>query len=70
VVTTAVDDARAIPAEELAGRVSAKVDVPVLAAEDVEYALDMAKAEAGAEGAVLVTGSLYLVGDVMDLIQG
>lgn len=70
VVTTAVDDPRAVPPEELAGRVSARVEVPVLAAEEIEYALDMARAEAGGEGAVLVTGSLYLVGEVMDSIQG
>jgi dihydrofolate synthase / folylpolyglutamate synthase len=67
VVTTAVDEKRAVPAVELADRV-AKIlpDVPVLAAESVEFAIDMARAEAGAEGAVLVTGSIYLVGEVRE----
>jgi dihydrofolate synthase/folylpolyglutamate synthase len=69
VVTTAVDEKRAVPAVELADRV-AKVlpDIPVLAAESVEYALDMARAEAGGDGAVLATGSIYLVGEIRDLL--
>lgn len=69
VVTTAVGDARAIPAEQLASSVAAKVEVPVLVSEEVEHGLDMARAEAGAEGAVLVAGSLYLVGDVIDVLE-
>jgi folylpolyglutamate synthase/dihydropteroate synthase len=28
----------------------------------------MARAEAGAEGAILVTGSIYVVGEVRDLL--
>ncbi len=69
VVTTAVDEKRAVPAVELAARV-AKVlpDVPVLAADTVEFGLDMARAEAGSEGAVLATGSIYMVGKVRDLL--
>lgn len=69
VITTAVDDKRAIPAVELADRVSRVLpDVPVLASDSVEYGLDMARAEAGAEGAILVTGSIYLVGEARDLL--
>jgi dihydrofolate synthase/folylpolyglutamate synthase len=69
VVTSAVDNDRAIPAAELAERVSREIpDVPVLTSDSVEYGLDMARAEAGAEGAVLVTGSIYLVGEVRDLL--
>ena len=65
VITTAVDEKRAVPAVELAQRVSRVLpDIPVLASENVEYGLDMARAEAGAEGAVLATGSIYLVGEV------
>jgi folylpolyglutamate synthase/dihydropteroate synthase len=45
------------------------VDIPVLVAGDVGDALDMARAEAGREGAVLVAGSLYLVGEVRALLQ-
>jgi dihydrofolate synthase/folylpolyglutamate synthase len=62
-VVTAPRSTRAKTPAELAERVSAAVDCPVLLAEDSEYAVDMAKAEAGADGHVLVTGSLYLVGE-------
>ncbi|MGH3650318.1 MAG: bifunctional folylpolyglutamate synthase/dihydrofolate synthase [Acidimicrobiia bacterium] len=69
VVTTAVDAKRAVPAVELADRVHKVLgDVPVLVSENVEFGLDMARAEAGPQGAVLVTGSLYLVGEVRDLL--
>lgn len=70
VVTTAVDYERAVPALVLAERVAEIVDVPVLSADSVEHALDMARAEAGSDGAVLVTGSLYLVGEARDILVG
>ncbi len=68
VVATAVSSQRAVPAEELAGMVRPLVDVEVLHSGDVGAALDMARTEAGPKGAVLVTGSLYLVGKVRDLL--
>lgn len=69
IVTTAVDSKRALPAVELASRVARVLDgIPVLASESVEFGLDMARAEAGADGAVLGTGSLYLVGEIRDLL--
>ena len=69
VVTTAVASSRAMPSHDLAAKVAEiMVDVPVVVSEDVGYGLDMARAEAGLEGAVLVTGSLYLVGEVRDLL--
>lgn len=70
VVTTAVEHDRAIPARDLAEMVLKQVDVPVLYSESVEHAVDMARAEAGTDGAVLVTGSLYLVGEVRDIFSG
>jgi dihydrofolate synthase / folylpolyglutamate synthase len=70
VVTTAVASERAIPAEALADRIGRVVDVPVLAADTVAGAFEMARAEAGTEGAVLVAGSLYLVGAVRDIVNG
>lgn len=68
VVTTAPSSGRAVEATDLAGRVAPRLTVPVLVGESVAEALDMARAEAGPRGAVLVTGSLYLVGEVRDLI--
>jgi dihydrofolate synthase/folylpolyglutamate synthase len=68
-VTTAVDYNRAMPAAELAAVASSTLpDIPVLAADNVADAVDMARAESGPGGAVLVTGSLYLVGEVRDLL--
>jgi dihydrofolate synthase/folylpolyglutamate synthase len=69
IVTTAVDAKRAMPAVELAGRVGQVLKgVPVLSSDSVEFGLDMVRAEAGSDGAVLVTGSLYMVGEVRDLL--
>jgi len=69
VVTTAVDSKRALSAVELAKKVAkALPDIPVVASDSVEFGLDMARAEAGATGAVLATGSLYMVGEVRDLL--
>jgi len=68
VVTTAPKSERSVPPVELAERIRDLVDTPALIAEDVELALDMARAEAGPDGAVLVAGSLYLVGEARQLL--
>jgi len=68
VVTTAPKSERSVPPVELADRIRDLVDNPILVADDVELALDMARAEAGPEGAVLVAGSLYLVGEARQLL--
>jgi dihydrofolate synthase/folylpolyglutamate synthase len=68
VVTTAPKSERSVQPVELADRIRDLVDNPILVAEDVELALDMARAEAGPEGAVLVAGSLYLVGEARQLL--
>jgi dihydrofolate synthase/folylpolyglutamate synthase len=70
IVVTAPRSDRAVAPDALAARVATMVDVPILVADDVGHALDMARAEAGSDGAVLVTGSLYLVGEVRDLLVG
>ena len=62
-VATASSNARALPAEELARRAQpffAQVD----AVPDPERALDRARELAGPRGAILVTGSLYLLADL------
>jgi dihydrofolate synthase/folylpolyglutamate synthase len=69
VVTTAPKSERSVPPIELAERIRDLVDLPALIAEDVELALDMARAEAGPDGAVLVAGSLYLVGEARQLLM-
>lgn len=69
VIVTAAQSERAVKPAEL-GRKVAEAGLPVLVAEDLAQGLDMARAEAGPEGAVLVTGSLYLVAEVRDLLVG
>ena len=68
IITTAPESERAVPPTQLADRISGLVDVPVLIADEVELALDMARAEAGPDGAILVAGSLYLVGEARGLL--
>lgn len=68
IVVTAPASERALAPVALAERIKSLVDVPVLVADDVRLALDMARAEAGPNGAVLVAGSLYLVGEVRELL--
>jgi dihydrofolate synthase / folylpolyglutamate synthase len=70
VIATAPDSERAVQPRLLAERIRGLTEVPVLEAEEVEAALDMARAEAGPEGAVLVAGSLYLVGEARAVLLG
>lgn len=64
IITTTVPEERAVPAAEIASRIAPLVSVPVEPIGDPEAALAVARQRAGADGAVLVTGSLYLVGVV------
>ena len=59
-VMTRSSNPRALPAEELA----ALAPIPSEAVDDPEAALDRARELAGPNGAVLVTGSLYLLQDL------
>ncbi len=68
IIATAPKAERAVPPSVLAERIRTLTDVAVIEAEDAEIALDMARAEAGPEGAVLVAGSLYLVGEARALL--
>ena len=68
IIATAPKAERAVPTSVLAERISDLTDLAVIEAEDAEIALDMARAEAGPDGAVLVAGSLYLVGEARALL--
>lgn len=68
VVTTPSGGNRALPAMESAREFSRAGAVSTVV-EDVPYALATALGQAGEDGVVLVTGSLYLVGDVMGLLR-
>lgn len=64
VITTAIDSDRAIAATDLAARLRPVVRVPVEAVESPTVAVEIGRQQAGADGAVLVSGSLYMVGEV------
>lgn len=68
-VFTEPDNTRALTAAELRERVAARIgDKRVMLTESVKEALKAARKEAGDEKQVLVTGSLYLVGEVKRLL--
>jgi dihydrofolate synthase/folylpolyglutamate synthase len=66
VIVTHADNPRAASSEEIrqaAARVTAAVDIE--AADDVSSALNRARQIAGPGGLVVVTGSIYIVGEAM-----
>ncbi len=63
VIATAVDNPRILTAGEIAERAPEGLDVTM--EPDVSTAIDRATALAGPEGRVIVTGSLYLVGEAV-----
>jgi dihydrofolate synthase/folylpolyglutamate synthase len=67
-VATASHSARALPANELARRAETHFDT-VEAVADAGDALARARELAGDDGAVLVTGSLYLLADLIVRLQ-
>jgi dihydrofolate synthase/folylpolyglutamate synthase len=66
IVATAPAVERATPPAELARL----FDPPAEIAGDVGTALDRARRRAGRDGVVVVCGSLYLAGEVIDLLRG
>ncbi|MCI0347194.1 MAG: bifunctional folylpolyglutamate synthase/dihydrofolate synthase [Chloroflexi bacterium] len=62
VIATDAPSPRAVPADEIAAAAEALGAPAVIAVPSVEAAVDLALAEAGPGDAVLVTGSLYVVG--------
>jgi dihydrofolate synthase/folylpolyglutamate synthase len=63
IVVTASSNSRALDPQDLAGRAS-RFFPEVEAVEDPREALTAARRRAGESGAVLVTGSLYLLADL------
>lgn len=64
VIATSVGGERAVAAADVADRIARLVPLPVEAVGDPTAALEVARQRAGGDGAVLVAGSLYLVGAV------
>lgn len=67
VVSTPVNSARSISAEKIA-EAATLAGATAESAADVDDALERAKVLAGVEGMIIVTGSLYAVGEARDLI--
>lgn len=70
VVATAVDYERAVPAAQVARVAESVFDVPVEIAVDVPAAMEAARRLAGEDGSILVTGSLYVVGEARTTLLG
>jgi dihydrofolate synthase/folylpolyglutamate synthase len=69
-VATSTGTERAMTATELRTTMADVLDVEVVAEDDPSAAVETAKALAGADGAVIVAGSLYLVGAVRSFLTG
>ena len=67
-IAVAADSHRALPAGELARRIANASGRPCLVANSLDEALDEARIEAAANDRILVTGSFYLVGPVLEAL--
>jgi dihydrofolate synthase/folylpolyglutamate synthase len=70
VFAVAVDDPASHDAEKVAEAVGRTLGIPGSAYGTVAEAVDAAKDAAGADGGVVVAGSLYLVGEVRSGVEG
>ena len=70
VIATAVEGDRPMPATELVQRIMPRVQVVVEAVGDPTAALEVARQQAGSDGAVLVAGSIYLAGAIRAGLNG
>lgn len=68
VVATRADNPRAATPEEIA-EAGARTGAETVVENQVPAALEKAKALAGSDGVVIVTGSIYLVGEIMRLLS-
>jgi dihydrofolate synthase/folylpolyglutamate synthase len=68
VVVTRAENPRSASAEEIRAG-AARMSVEILMASDVEAALAAAKTLAGAEAVIVITGSIYLVGEAMRFLN-
>ena len=68
-IATETGSNRSLRASDLAATLAAGLEVPVESVPDPEAALAKARDLAGSDGAVLVTGSIYLIGAVRSLLM-
>ncbi|MGB8915055.1 MAG: bifunctional folylpolyglutamate synthase/dihydrofolate synthase, partial [Candidatus Sulfotelmatobacter sp.] len=67
VIATRPENPRAAPPEEIQ-QAGARTGAEIETAEDVRSAVERARSLAPAGSVVVITGSIYLVGEVMNLI--
>ena len=67
-IAVTAESPRAIPANELARRISISTDRPCWVADSFEQAIERAEALAGADDLLLVTGSFYTVGAALVIL--
>jgi folylpolyglutamate synthase/dihydropteroate synthase len=68
VIVTHANNPRAATADEIrqaAARVAASNDIDIEETENVAAALDRAREVAGSSGLIVITGSIYIVGEAM-----
>ena len=68
-IATTAGGPRGIEAGELARRIANQSDRGCLIAESLDEALDNARRFAGPDGRILVTGSFYIVGPVLERLS-
>jgi dihydrofolate synthase / folylpolyglutamate synthase len=68
VIVTRPDNPRAAAAHEIA-ELATPTQTELLEEENIPAALDKAKALAGGDGVVVITGSIYLVGKAVEILQ-
>ena len=68
-IATAADSHRSIPPRELARRIANTSDRPCLVADDLDAALQSARRAAARNDNILVTGSFYVVGPVLQYLE-
>ena len=68
-IAVTADSHRALPAAELARRLANACNRPCLVADSLEQAIDSARRGAGINDRILVTGSFYLVGPVLNRLR-
>ena len=68
-IAVAADSHRGIPAAELARRIANQTDRPCLVAESLPVAIDIARQDAAGNDTILVTGSFYIVGPVLQQLE-
>lgn len=68
-IAVTADSHRGIPATELARRIANHSDRPCLVTESLSAAIDIARQDAAGNDTILVTGSFYIVGPVLQRLE-